>query len=211
MDFKSEYLKYKKLYLDLKKRSQSGGYIGLVDFIHNLYDVFIPTTIPNNGKPHDGEVMTNQCMFISISDYLKLRKIKIDGEEPTVARIRAVAGLDHSTNNPEFDDKDVKFQGAIRTLAQKLDLQFAIYNIDSTTGGIDPTLVSKHKDGKFYLHPIQLYTKDDIDNQSEIIDVGKTIHILYTPGHFSLITRIRHTNIHNLDKNSGNNIYSVFV
>lgn len=96
---------------------------------------------PNNGQD-DG--MYNQCMWISIRDFL------IHNGYPlvTTRRVRAVAGLNSSTENMSFDFMKPEFASALYRVANYYNLQIVIRSINR-----DGT--RSHSVGKFIMDPIQ--------------------------------------------------------
>ena len=113
MDYKEKYLKYKYKYRQLKKLKnvQRGG---------AKFNV-----IPNTGSV-DG--MTNQCMWISIRDYLlRYRGIKI-----SVRGVRKMAELDKTSEHEQFDweSRRFPFRRAIQIIARKFNLRINLYLTD---------------------------------------------------------------------------------
>ncbi len=96
---------------------------------------------PNSGQD-DG--MYNQCMWISIRDFL------IHNGYPfvTTRGVRAVACLDSSTENMSFDFMKPEFASALYRVANYYNLQIVIRSINR-----DGT--RSHSVGKFIMDPIQ--------------------------------------------------------
>ena len=113
MDYRKKYLKYKYKYGQLKKLKnvQRGG---------AKFNV-----IPNTGS-EDG--MTNQCMWISIRDYL----LRYLGMRISVRDIRKMAELDKTSEHEQFDWESRRFQfrRAIEIIARKFNLRINLYLTD---------------------------------------------------------------------------------
>jgi len=111
MDYKLKYLKYKHKYVELKK-------ITNIQFGGNNF-----TVIPNSGAI-DG--MSNQCMWISIRDYLQnYRNINI-----SVRELREYAGLDQTTEHTQFDWETPEFRRGIERVCEIFSLQLNCYLVD---------------------------------------------------------------------------------
>ena len=103
-----KYLKYKNKYLKLKK----GG---------NRNCKF--TVIPNTGSL---EGMSNQCLWISIKDYLNTFL-----ENPiTLTELRNNVGLNRDSEHEMFDNDDENFVNAINRICDIYDLTIKFYLID---------------------------------------------------------------------------------
>ena len=156
-DYK-KYLKYKKKYLELKKRlhvKQLGG----ARF----------SVIPNSGA-EDG--MTNQCMWISIRDYLK----HYLGMKLSVRGVRKMAGLDATTEHQMFDWETPKFRQALELIARKFNLQFHFYSVDHNG---EPNSVLYH-DPETRQFPMPMH----IVNEHGL----RLVNIAFYGAHFQLIT-----------------------
>lgn len=102
MDYKKKYLIYKKKYLMLKKRQMGGTFF---------------LSISNSGG--DGSGISQQCIWISIRDYLNYHR----GEITTVAELkRYIAGLGPETDQLEYDDDNVILRDGLVRLAEILGL-----------------------------------------------------------------------------------------
>lgn len=110
MDYKIKYIKYKNKYNNLKKELKDihiGG--------NNFFNV-----VPNSGQVDD---MSNQCMWISISDYLRIyREINI-----SVRELRQIAGLDRTTEQTQFDWETPQFRRGIEKVAEIFGLRINCY------------------------------------------------------------------------------------
>ncbi len=99
---------------------------------HGGNDNPIIYTIPNSGIPKDGEKgMSNQCLWISISDYFKYHK---NDNTKTVKELKRLGGIPLNNiryNNNEYDDTIPKLKNNIINICNtlKLSLHFIyIYN-----------------------------------------------------------------------------------
>jgi len=156
-----KYLKYKKKYLKLK--NQKGGVKFRV--IPNNGGV---TEILNNGNPLQ---MSNQCMWISIRDYL----INVLHIPISVSELKTIAGLDlEATAHIQFDleSKDFNFKEGIERVARMFNLNIKCYLVDSE-GNSHPALI----DDRGQLIPMHI-----------INEFGTNIvSIAFYGGHFELI------------------------
>jgi hypothetical protein len=158
MSDRQKYLKYKKKYLELKKHLRVKQYGGA------RFSV-----IPNSGA-EDG--MTNQCMWISIRDYLKhYLGIKI-----TVKGVRKMAGLDATTEQQMFDWEIPKFRQALERIAHKFNLQLQFYSVDHD-GNPDAVLYFDPETKQF---PMPMHTV----NEHGL----RLVNIAFYGAHFQLIT-----------------------
>jgi hypothetical protein len=221
VNYKLDYLKYKQLYLELKQKQyanhsddsnhsnhhnnftqyQTGGKYPVRD----RNKPFIVATLGNSGIPRDGEKgLGNQCMFISISDFLK-RRGYIDA---TVPRLRMIGELNDETNTIEFDDGPNihrnAFVRAITNIARHYNVRISIFNSDPRNRTyIDSSLVNNAVGGVYNLFPVTTYTGNGVEAEDINITpaiLANTINILHTPGHFALITKIT---------NDGFDIYNI--
>ena len=211
MNYQEEYYRYKKMYQNLKKMNQMGGRFLLPSYSKGDGRKVTVDTIPNGGSPHDGEVgYSNQCMLISISDFLKRR-----GQNVTVANLRSIGGLDDTTSTVEFNDTIPEYREAIIKIARHFGIRISIYNIDTSSSGtksIDQSSVTNNVNkiigSNYYLFPITTYTGtgaegSDINYTPEV--QANTAHIFHDPtgiGHFELIRSAAYgeTEVYNLDK-----------
>ena len=77
------------------------------------------SVIPNNGQD---DRMYNQCMWISHRDFLQRHGFP----HITTRQIRAVAGLDSSTENMSFDIMKPEFASALFRVANYFNLQIVV-------------------------------------------------------------------------------------
>uniref|UniRef100_A0A6C0HW17 Uncharacterized protein n=1 Tax=viral metagenome TaxID=1070528 RepID=A0A6C0HW17_9ZZZZ len=114
-DIIGKYLKYRIKYLDLIINNQIGG----ARFI----------SISNSGGI-PGERMAQQCIWISIKDYLRYHR----GIERSVRDLKQSVGLGQGTDYTEFDDFNTYMANALDTLCKQLNirLNFIYTNPDGT-------------------------------------------------------------------------------
>ena len=157
MSDRQKYLKYKKKYLQLKRLhlKQSGG----ARF----------SVIPNTGL-EDG--MSNQCMWISIRDYL----VHYLGMKISVRGVRKMAGLDATTEHQMFDWETPKFRQALELIAHKFNLQLHFYSVDHNG---EPNSVLYH-DPETRQFPMPMH----IVNEHGL----RLVNIAFYGAHFQLIT-----------------------
>lgn len=116
MDYQKKYLAYKGKYLSLKKQLKGGTRI---------------VTVPNNGT--GGEPgLYNQCMWISIRDYLNYHR----GIITTVRELKRSVGMGPDTDVIEFNDNNEQHLEALQSLA--FNLKISIYFIKSERDGTLP-------------------------------------------------------------------------
>jgi hypothetical protein len=112
MTYQRKFLKYRtKIYnlnINLNKNVLKGGERYIV--------------IPNNGQI---EGMTNQCLWISIKDYLQ----NVLGNNITVRQLRQQAGLDASTENKMFDFDTPEFRSAIERISSIYGLEINFFEV----------------------------------------------------------------------------------
>ena len=130
------------------------------------------TVIPNSGQD---EGMYNQCMWISIRDFLMHNGYS----RVTTRRIRAVAGLDSSTEFVSFDFMKPEFASALFRIANYYNLQIVIFSVNR-----DGT--RSHSVGKFIMDPIQGEIQE-IDSYIPTEGVFTVNIAQYGSSHFELI------------------------
>ncbi len=155
--YKQKFLKYKTKYLALKKSIvQTGG---------NEYK-----TIPNSGKADD--ILTNQCLWISIRDYLNFAKgitnLKI------FENLKQPFGLTQDLNNTEFNLENANMTRAVTELAKKYNITLCFIPVHSSTNRID--LYGIETDGS-----VRCIQGSINPGQKDIV------HIASYGGHFALI------------------------
>ena len=84
------------------------------------------TVIPNNGESLNKKNKTiyNQCMWISIADYLRNTSVL---RITSVAELREIAGMTHHTQNSLWDEDKPWAIKAITKLCNYFDLQIHIF------------------------------------------------------------------------------------
>jgi hypothetical protein len=204
MNFQEEYYKYKKMYLYLKKISQSGGMFLIKDFAKD----FVVSSVPNSGIPKHGESMSNQCMFISISDFFTAR-----GQRVTVSDLRLVGGIVDAitvegggivpTTDLEFDDAWAHGVRALQNIARYYGVRISVYSSDDGVN-INPKIKNANNT---HIVPNTTYTADAVisthlHTDADIVAAQheNTIHIIHRPGHFQLITKVT---------NNGQEVYNL--
>jgi len=202
MNYQKEYYKYKKMYLNLKKINQSAGkfLVGPKDQNGQNTRVFTAETEHNHGVPRDGEQMQNQCMLISISDFLKTR-----GQNVTVRELRIVGGLDSRSEYVEFDEGWLHSVTALENIAKHYNIRISVY--ESIPGLINERkiilpLYDPSDPTQTYILPTNTYTSTGIipTIQHSSINMvnpniaSNTVHILHSPGHFELIKKVFNNN-----------------
>jgi len=155
--FKTKYLKYKNKYLELKNQTGAGTVIPQKYRIHTIY---------NNGGSSGYK---NQCMWISIRDYLNYNR-NLHYSNITVNDIRTIASQNGTRMNSTIEDWDYsKNIQALINVMKRFDLRIIICRLN--------------EDG-------QTFTSSyEIDNGTGQPG-SKIVHILATGLHFELITRI---------------------
>jgi hypothetical protein len=160
INYKKKFIKYKIKYLNLKNSLiQKGG---------NSYII-----IPNNGQPDGIATLSNQCLWISVRDYLNyargMTNLKI------VEDLKKPFGLvDEKYNNLEFNLEDSEMAKAVNNLAKFFSITLCFIAVDKPTQTIQPYAIEN--DGR--LRCIQ-----------GLINPGQkeVVHIASDGGHFSLM------------------------
>lgn len=137
--------------------------------------------IQNFGQPREiGTRMSNQCMWVSISDYFKYA----NNETKTIINLKQDSGLtgDHvlDTCNIEFNQSNHQLNQSMLKLCTKYNINLNIFirfNYSSTY----KITYQEDDDGVKKLIPDFSYNSSS----------PNTINILNTPGHFELITEIK--------------------
>ena len=168
MDTKTKYFIYKKKYLNLKKKQ-----IGGARFI----------TIPNNGGA--GQGTANQCIWISIRDYLNYHR----GNNTTVIALKRLVGLGPETDILEYDDDNSKLRQGLLRLAERL--------------GITLCFIYTNYDGSIV--PFCLNTNGTM-LPARIINpgTGNNVYIATFGRHFELIVQVQPH--YQLDRNQNSTI-----
>lgn len=188
--YKKKYLKYKKKYLRLKNQKKifCGG-----DPTDNF------KVIKNSGG--NGEIApnnkyySNQCMWLSIIDYLRLRL----GIDITLGEIREIA----SKNNTPINGPQEKFDselhgGSLENIIDVFELNIRIYNVlcwknssnssNSSTPSNKSMKINGDTPGLIFGH---LY--------------HNIVHIVSYGAHFELIVEIDNVQLYGIDNKSINN------
>ena len=191
MNSLEEYRKYKKMYINFKKMNQTGGAFFVANQI-TPSTVFNVESKKNSGQPRedDSKHMSNQCMFISISDFLKAR-----GQDVTVRELRIVGGLDARSERVEFDEGWLHSTTALENIAKHYNIRISVYTslssditkLEAYTGNLENSLCPKityTKDGQVSGFDDELLNEHTAQH---------TVHIVHRPGHYELITKITST------------------
>ncbi len=123
MDFQKKYLIYKTKYLLLKKQLKGGARF---------------TSIPNNGNGNEPG-LRNQCMWISIRDYLNYHR----GIITTVTALKRSIGLGPNTDLIEFDAENEQFYNSLFQLANRLNISL-LFIITRSNGTIAPYCLNEN-------------------------------------------------------------------
>jgi len=129
--YREKYLKYKSKYLALKQLSLAQG--GSINRVYQKGGKGEQVQVVPNTGAVAGTPFTNQCMWISILDYLLRRPAGSAPATPaTLLALRTEAGLDASTQNTPFDSDTPAFMAAILRIAQRYNLRIEVYPVDNT-------------------------------------------------------------------------------
>ena len=161
MDYKLKYLKYKNKYFCLKQQQIGGA---------NFESIY------NNGQ-RDG--LTQQCLWISILDYLNYHL----GLNVTIEEIREIASAGGTliNINGEQWDETIHFQGLMNVMN--------IYNLSIT----------------FY-YPEVIDGNISADRSVTFGNGSNHLNIVQLGGHFQLITRINNNNPLSLNSTGVNHV-----
>ena len=166
MNYHKKYLKYKAKYLELKKLKylQRGG---------NPFRV-----IRNNGSDPIGG-LTNQCMWISIRDFLRLNGFPAI----TTQEVRNAAGLaGRGLENTMFDIENPIFRAAIQKISDVFNLRINIYPLDYS-GALSHRW---YEVGETHPNPASIIVSSD--NTPAGVAARRDVHLAqYGIGHFELI------------------------
>jgi hypothetical protein len=134
------YLKYKLKYLKLKEQIGGGKYI----------------TIKNSGYVNENGInMYNQCMWISIRDYLSY----VRGINITVQDLKNMVGLGPDTYDEMFDWETPRYRDAIMGLCQIFDICINAY-LTLQNGETHPELVFPGTDIPMPMHIINEHSNN---------------------------------------------------
>lgn len=154
-----KYLKYKVKYLKLVGGVLEEETIKKLKSYNIIFNCGIPTNNTN---------MNNQCLWISITDYLNKIGINETVENLRNNLINNNICINNEQNDP-IDDEKHNLMGALHFIANRYKIQFKIY-------------VNIEHDGHDYINPYEFQTIGDNSNY--------IVNIVNTPGHFSLIENI---------------------
>jgi hypothetical protein len=200
--YKNKYLKYKNKYLELKNKLSGGASSSVIPPNTIAVDIY---TIPNSGNVFtaEGKQYRNQCMWISIRDYLNYTNFR-GRSNYTVDEIRLIASKNNEfTINTVTEDVNLEpseteqaklgvdlnpettIQSAINRVANYFDLCITIYSLKRDGTGYDsPHILAGDKNSnRVYIlatgRHFELITKIN-DNQLLISDIVKRNQKLYT-------------------------------
>jgi hypothetical protein len=194
MNYQEEYYKYKKMYLNLKnlqKIKQTGGMFKIEKPTPESISDFVVESVLNGGIPRDGEPLSSQCMFISISDFFKKR-----GQRVTVADLRLVGGIGPRSTHDEFDEIWPHSVRALYNISKYYGIRISIYASlnGEQINPLMPNLTRTH------IIPNTTYAAGLLIPGSEHMEAVEAeialahgpnaVHIIHKPGHFQLITKV---------------------
>ena len=165
MNYQQKYLKYKQKYLNLQKLLKMKTLIGGNPF----------RTIGNRGSvTENGVNMSNQCMWISIRDYIN----NFTNRGPiTVSEIKRIAGLDlKSTANSDFNFENEKLRAGLERVCRHFNIQLNIYNVERSGQLRRAWYINYYSGRDKFPHPIRF-------NE----DGGNIVSIAAYGAHFELI------------------------
>jgi hypothetical protein len=171
MDYKNKYLKYKGKYLALKNKKT---YVNLKSkFILRGGNPF--RVIRNSGSNESGS-LTNQCMWFSIRDFLRLNGFP----DITIEEVRATAGIGSGYDHVMFDIHNGALRDALQRLINIYNLRIRIFPIEYN-GHLSPYWYS----GVHGIpRPAEILKPNTGVNVEDIKDVNIA---QYGLGHFNLI------------------------
>jgi hypothetical protein len=139
-----KYLKYRIKYFNLIVNNQLGG----ARF----------QSIPNSGSIA-GQRMAQQCIWISIKDYLRYHR----GFNISVRDLKQLVGLGQKTDYTEFDDFNPHMAKALDTLCKQLNirLNFIYTNPDGT---IKPYCLKSNGSGSESMDPFKIINSTSPNN-----------------------------------------------
>ena len=123
MNYHNKYLKYKQKYLELKNIYQSTLNNKYGGALNNKYVI----TKFNNGSL-DG--MTNQCLWISILDYLNTSEDPELNIPLSLKELRFLAGLSDNTEHTQFDINNPIYVSALNSITIIFDLKITFIPVD---------------------------------------------------------------------------------
>lgn len=177
MNYEKKYLKYKTKYLELKIKKNyvklkskyvlkgGGGSRGQFRVIRNT------------GSDNDG-ALTNQCMWISIRDFLRLN----GSPDITTDQIRQIAGIPDRLNHTMFDFNNTELQNALRRLVNHFNLRLRIFPVEHT-GQPSRYWYNDYVEGE-PLRPAEIFGPSLGNNMG----APKNVNLAqYGTGHFNLI------------------------
>jgi hypothetical protein len=129
-------------------------------------------TIHNSGMIiENGIEMTNQCLWISIRDYLRYCR----GEEWKVIDIKELGGLGPESDYEMFDWENMEYRTALELITQRLNIRINFFLVDHT-GQHHPEL---------YLRglPIPMHIVNDEIHGTDVVNIA------FYGAHFEFIVR----------------------
>lgn len=129
-------------------------------------------TVPNNGEALSSKstVMYNQCLWISIKDYLETIDIEVPVDE-----IRKIAGLTHHTQRSLWDEDKPWAIPALQKVCDEFELKIEIYHLieDEEDLLIDPIWIINDK-------PRPRFVLGEGKNQVQIANYNEHFELLVT-------------------------------
>lgn len=129
-------------------------------------------TIHNSGMIRENGIeMTNQCLWISIRDYLRYCR----GEEWTVIDIKALGGLGPESDYDMFDWENMEYRTALELITQRLNIRIEFFLVDHT-GQHHPELYLRGR-------PIPMHMVNDEIQGTDLVNIA------FYGAHFEFIVR----------------------
>lgn len=127
-------------------------------------------TIHNTGQiEENGIKMTNQCLWISIKDYLRYCR----GQELSVTEIKKMGGLNANSDYEMFDWENRSYRHALETIIRVLNITINFFLVDNTG--------KHHKELYLNGRPIPMHV---VGNKMANTD---TVNIAFYGAHFEFI------------------------
>jgi hypothetical protein len=182
----------KKLYLNIQNKNE----------YENQNDDFYIETINNNGTSINEPNFSNQCLFISIIDFLKKTGIGYNIDTNlTIENLRNLGGLSDNTSHDISDLSNCSIYIALQNISTIFNIRFIFYHIIRN---------ESNKKIKYIDWQTGLPVPSDIINPNQAnpnIDPSfgleqRSIFIANFSNHFELISKIYNNNIviYNLDE-----------
>ncbi len=129
-------------------------------------------TIHNSGMIRENGIeMSNQCLWISIRDYLRYCR----GEEWKVIDIKALGGLGPESDYDMFDWENMEYRHALETITKQLNIRINFFLVDHT-GEHHPELYLRGR-------PIPMHIVNDERPGTDVVNIA------FYGAHFEFIVR----------------------